>query len=158
MPRLLIKRGPGVGRDHALGAGDCVVGRDPGVTFMLEDGNADFPYIMSDYHLCIMPAGGDTAAGVFTGAYVLKDFEPGVRAFAVRNPNFFKSDRGHFDEVETIEGLAGGSGEGMQPFDRWRELGRVAAHREPAVRVGDGAFEGVGRRTADVDGWAFGTG
>jgi peptide/nickel transport system substrate-binding protein len=72
------------------------------VTFMLEDGNADFPYIMSDYHLCIMPAGGDTAAGVFTGAYVLKDFEPGVRAFAVRNPNFFKSDRGHFDEVETI--------------------------------------------------------
>jgi peptide/nickel transport system substrate-binding protein len=72
------------------------------VTFILKDGNADFPYIMSDYHLCIMPAGGDTAAGVFTGAYVLKDFEPGVRAFAVRNPNFFKSDRGHFDEVETI--------------------------------------------------------
>ena len=71
------------------------------VTFVLESGNADFPYIMSDYHFCIMPADGDPNAGVFTGAYVLKDFEPGVRAFAVRNPNYFKTDRGHFDEVET---------------------------------------------------------
>ncbi|MDJ0521211.1 MAG: FHA domain-containing protein [Planctomycetota bacterium] len=37
MPRLVIKQGPGVGRDHALGAGECVVGRDAGATFTLED-------------------------------------------------------------------------------------------------------------------------
>jgi len=37
MPRLVIKQGPGVGRDHALGAGECVVGRDPSVTFTLDD-------------------------------------------------------------------------------------------------------------------------
>ena len=37
MPRLVIKQGPGVGRDHALGAGECVVGRDASVTFVLED-------------------------------------------------------------------------------------------------------------------------
>lgn len=37
MPRLVIKQGPGVGRDHALGGAECVVGRDPAVTFPLED-------------------------------------------------------------------------------------------------------------------------
>jgi pSer/pThr/pTyr-binding forkhead associated (FHA) protein len=37
MPRLVIKQGPGVGRDHALGTGACVVGRDPAATFALED-------------------------------------------------------------------------------------------------------------------------
>jgi hypothetical protein len=36
MPRLLIRKGPGAGRDHALG-GECVVGRHPTVTFPLED-------------------------------------------------------------------------------------------------------------------------
>ncbi len=37
MPKLVIKGGPGVGRDFMLGAGACVVGRDPGVDFTLED-------------------------------------------------------------------------------------------------------------------------
>ncbi len=37
MPRLVIKQGPGVGRDHALGGGECVVGRDASATFVLED-------------------------------------------------------------------------------------------------------------------------
>ena len=37
MPRLVIKKGPGVGRDHALGGGECVVGRDESVTFVLDD-------------------------------------------------------------------------------------------------------------------------
>jgi pSer/pThr/pTyr-binding forkhead associated (FHA) protein len=38
MPRLVIREGPGVGRDHALGAGACIVGRDAkAATFVLED-------------------------------------------------------------------------------------------------------------------------
>jgi pSer/pThr/pTyr-binding forkhead associated (FHA) protein len=37
MPRLVIKQGPGVGRDHALSGGVCTVGRDPQVEFVLED-------------------------------------------------------------------------------------------------------------------------
>jgi peptide/nickel transport system substrate-binding protein len=57
---------------------------------------------MSDYHLTISPAGSDFKDGVGTGGYVLKNFEPGVRAFATRNPNFFKENRAHFDEVETL--------------------------------------------------------
>jgi peptide/nickel transport system substrate-binding protein len=34
--------------------------------------------------------------------YVIKDFEPGVRAFCTRNPNYFKSDRAWFDEIEIL--------------------------------------------------------
>ena len=37
MPRLVIKEGPGVGRDHMLGPVACTVGRDAGADFVLED-------------------------------------------------------------------------------------------------------------------------
>ncbi len=73
------------------------------VVFTLQEGNADFPYVASDYHLTIQPAGTkDFQKGMGTGAYILESFEPGVRAFAKRNPNYFKQGRAHFDEVETI--------------------------------------------------------
>jgi peptide/nickel transport system substrate-binding protein len=72
------------------------------VIFVLKGGNADFPYILSDYHLTISPAGDKFLGGVGTGAYILKDYEPGVRCFAVRNPNYFKENRAYFDEVETL--------------------------------------------------------
>lgn len=75
------------------------------VVFTLTGGNADFPYIMSDYHLPIFPAGTTGEAfekGIGTGAYVLKSWEPGVRVFATKNPNYWKKGRGHFDEVETL--------------------------------------------------------
>jgi len=72
------------------------------LSFEMESGNADFPFTLSDYHLVIGPKDSDLAKGVFTGAYVIKDFEPGVRAFCTRNPNYFKSDRGWFDEVEIL--------------------------------------------------------
>ncbi|MEJ2158505.1 MAG: ABC transporter substrate-binding protein [Desulfobacteraceae bacterium] len=72
------------------------------LTFELEEGNADFPYTLSDYHLVVGPKETDLAKGVFTGGYMIKTFEPGVRAFAVRNPNYFKSDRAWFDEVEIL--------------------------------------------------------
>lgn len=73
------------------------------VIFTLEAGNADFPYVASDYHLTISPAGEkDWEKGMGTGPYVLQSFKPGVRAFSKRHPNYFKTGRGHFDEVETI--------------------------------------------------------
>ncbi len=72
------------------------------VAFDLQSGNADFPYTLSDYHLIIGPKDGDFTKGIFTGAYQVKAFEPGVRAFGVKNPNYFKSDRGWFDEVEFL--------------------------------------------------------
>jgi peptide/nickel transport system substrate-binding protein len=72
------------------------------VVFTLKNGNADFPFFMSDYHLIIGPNGSDFKNGITTGAYVVKDFEPGVRAFATRHPNYFKTDRAWFDEVEML--------------------------------------------------------
>lgn len=36
MPRIVIAKGPGVGRDHAIGT-ECVVGRAPEVDFVLDD-------------------------------------------------------------------------------------------------------------------------
>lgn len=75
------------------------------VQFTLKNGNADFPLILSDYHLAIMPAVDGKAIwekGIGTGGYILESFEPGVRATFKRNPNYFKSDRAHFDEIEMI--------------------------------------------------------
>jgi peptide/nickel transport system substrate-binding protein len=72
------------------------------VVFTLKGGNADFPYILSDYHLTISPVQSNFIDGVGTGGYILKNFEPGVRAFAERNPNYFKTDRAWFDAVETL--------------------------------------------------------
>jgi len=74
-------------------------------TTALEAGNADFPYIVSDYHLIIQPSKDgaiDALSGLGTGGYVLDKFEPGVRALSKRNPNYFKEGAAHFDEIELL--------------------------------------------------------
>lgn len=73
----------------------------------LSGGNLDFPYVLSDYHFVVFPADTETTPNEWmkcmgTGAYMLKEFEPGVRAFAVRNPNYWKTGRGHFNELEIL--------------------------------------------------------
>lgn len=78
---------------------------DNRIIFELEGGNADFPFIVSDYHLLIHPSKDgkiDALSGVGTGGYALDTFEPGVRAILKKNPNYFKEDRAHFDEVELL--------------------------------------------------------
>ncbi len=72
------------------------------VTVVLEAGNADVPYILSDYHLLIMPKDAKPADAIGTGAFIIDSFEPGVRTFAKRNPNYWKQGRGHVDTVETL--------------------------------------------------------
>ncbi|MGE0240205.1 MAG: ABC transporter substrate-binding protein [Parvibaculaceae bacterium] len=76
-----------------------------GVTVTLKGGNADFPFILSDFHLGIFPAAEgkiDWASGIGTGAYAIASFEPGIRANLKRNGNYWKDGRGHFDEVELM--------------------------------------------------------
>jgi peptide/nickel transport system substrate-binding protein len=71
----------------------------------LNAGNADFPFLMGDYHLAIFKAGTKGAEfekGIGTGGYILEQWEPGVTMVARRNPNYFKSGRAHFDKVETL--------------------------------------------------------
>lgn len=77
------------------------------VVFKLAEGNADFPFVMNDYHLPMCPSKDgkiiyeDGAIG--TGGYVMEEHEPGVRMELRRNPNYFKGDaRAHFEEVELI--------------------------------------------------------
>lgn len=75
------------------------------VVITLSAGNADFAYLMSFYALGIMPAGGDGVEwqkGVGTGPYMMKDFQPGVRATFDRNPNYWKPGAAYFDSIEMI--------------------------------------------------------
>jgi peptide/nickel transport system substrate-binding protein len=73
------------------------------VVFELNQGNVDFPGILSYFNLLIVP-NGTTAfeKGIGTGPYVLKLLKPGVRTLATRNPNYWKPDRAHFDEIEMV--------------------------------------------------------
>ena len=75
------------------------------MVFTLNAGNADFPFIMSDYHLAIMPAIDGKIDPLSTdgcGPYVVDSFEHGVEARMSRNPNYWKTDRAHFDGVELL--------------------------------------------------------
>ncbi len=79
---------------------------DNTVVFELNAADAGFPYIVSDYHLVIMPEKDgeviDVTSGIGTGPYVIDNFEPGVRLQATRNPNYFKAGRAHFDSIENL--------------------------------------------------------
>jgi peptide/nickel transport system substrate-binding protein len=72
--------------------------------FELESGNADFPYLLSDYHLLMGSTDSsgkvDWASGDGTGAFVVKNFEPGVRSHMVRNSNYWKPGCANFDEIK----------------------------------------------------------
>ncbi len=75
------------------------------VTFVLDGGNADFPFVLSDYHLSIGPAKDgklDWRSGVGCGSYKLANFEAGVRADFERYDDHWDSNRGWFDAVEML--------------------------------------------------------
>ncbi len=75
------------------------------VIFELTAANAGFPYIVSDYHLLILPSVDgtiDPQSGIGTGGYIIENFEPGVRATFNRNPNYWKDGAAHFDRVEMM--------------------------------------------------------
>ncbi len=77
------------------------------VVVQLSSPDADFPFLLSDYHLCIVPSDGEGnvewKSGVGTGGYTLQDHEAGVRSFTKRNPNYWKEGKAHFDEVEILQ-------------------------------------------------------
>ncbi len=74
------------------------------LTVKLASGNADLPYLLSDYHLLIQPKGGvdNPSAGVGTGPYKLVKAEPGVRYVFEKNAADWDTARGHYDGVEII--------------------------------------------------------
>ena len=72
------------------------------IQISMKTGNADLPYVLSDYHLIIVPAGTtDFNKPDGTGAYTLEEWTPGVRILAKRKPGkYWKPGRGNFDAVE----------------------------------------------------------
>ena len=73
------------------------------VRLTLESGNADFPSVLSDYHLVVVPNGfTDWTKPDGTGAYALERFEPGVRITFKKKGGYWKAGRGNFDGVEIL--------------------------------------------------------
>lgn len=75
------------------------------VVLVLKEGNADLPYLLTDYHLVVQPNGGkdDPNAGISAGPYKVTVNEPGIRHGGERFPNYWQGDKmGHADQVEVI--------------------------------------------------------
>ncbi len=76
------------------------------IRMTLKGGSADFPFLMSDYHILIYPAGMVSEAiakGIGTGPYRVVDFNPGVRTLVKRVDDHYNADNGgYFDEIEAL--------------------------------------------------------
>src|SRR5262249_23223599 len=68
------------------------------VTFNLSTGNADLPYMLSDWRTPIVPEGAKFE-GLGTGPYVLESFEPGVRIRGKRFTDGWTQNRGWVEPV-----------------------------------------------------------
>lgn len=79
---------------------------DSQVQLTLDKGNADLPYLLSDYHILMYPAGQieeAIAKGIGTGLYQVVSFDPGVRFVGKRVDSHYKDGKaGWFDEIEFI--------------------------------------------------------
>jgi peptide/nickel transport system substrate-binding protein len=84
---------------------DLVDNGDGSVTFKLSAPNADLPWIMPDYHLCIVPANDDGTAnwqsGDGCGPYKIEELEFGVGARFSRHEGWH-GEGAYFDEVQFL--------------------------------------------------------
>ncbi|MGE7418229.1 ABC transporter substrate-binding protein [Methylobacterium tarhaniae] len=77
-----------------------VTADDLTVTITLAAPNADLPTILGLHHFMIVADGTtDFSKGNGTGAFILKEFKPGVRSVMARNANYFKKGP-YFDSFE----------------------------------------------------------
>ncbi|WP_292520495.1 ABC transporter substrate-binding protein [Mesorhizobium sp.] len=75
------------------------------VVVELSSGNADFAYLLSDYHLVIGPADNgkvDWMAHIGTGGYTVAEYDVGNRLLLKRRDGYWKPNAAWFDEVEII--------------------------------------------------------
>ncbi len=71
------------------------------VQVSLSSGDADFPTVLTDYHVMMVPNGfTDWAKPIGTGAFVVDAFDPGVRVALKKPGKYWKADRGYLDAVE----------------------------------------------------------
>ena len=70
------------------------------IQIILNAGDADLPYVLSDYHMLMVPDGfKDYANPVGTGAFTLEKFDHGVACSLKRRTGYWKPGRGHLDAV-----------------------------------------------------------
>lgn len=86
---------------------DIMADDDKTVIFELINGDADFPYILTDYQLAICKANADGSIdwqndGSRAGPYRLTGFEPGVRALFEKADNYWNPDVGHVASAEVL--------------------------------------------------------
>lgn len=75
------------------------------IVIELAEANADLPASLNTPGFTIYPASGegiDWQSRNGTGGYLLRDYQPGVRAYLERNPNYWRDDRAFADEVEIL--------------------------------------------------------
>jgi peptide/nickel transport system substrate-binding protein len=75
------------------------------VIFTLASGNADFPFVLADYHLPMLPSADGAIDPMTTdgcGPYRIDELEFGVGASYSRHDGYWKSDAAYFDAVEQI--------------------------------------------------------
>ncbi len=79
---------------------------DHEIEFTLAAGNADFPFLLSDYHILMYPSddiSGAIASGNGTGLYKVESFDPGVRTLLSRVEGHYKDGQaGWFDSIEVV--------------------------------------------------------
>ena len=122
------------------------------ITFTLRRACPEFGHIVSDSNLMILPSEHgyieDAAAGIGTGAYRLVQFNPGEDVFFRRDPNFWKENVAHFDEIQLlsitdasarVNALINGN---VHYADRIDPRMLALIHREPELEV----FETKGTR------------
>lgn len=78
---------------------------DHTIIIELDTGLADLPYILTDYHIAIVPADADGNAdwkgGIGSGPYKVENFSPGVRAALVKHDGWH-GEGAWFDALELI--------------------------------------------------------
>jgi peptide/nickel transport system substrate-binding protein len=74
------------------------------VVVTLGDADADFPYLMADYHLVIQPNGGKDKpdAGIGTGPYTIEEHQAGVRNVGAKYKDHWDKSVGHADTVVIV--------------------------------------------------------
>lgn len=71
------------------------------VVFDLAQPDVDFPILIGIFQFALVKNGTyDFAKPIGTGAFTVKEFQPGIRTVLVRNPNFWKQGQPYIDQFE----------------------------------------------------------
>jgi peptide/nickel transport system substrate-binding protein len=90
-------------RTLALPMQEIVAAGTHEVRITLSSPNADLPVVLGTPHFLIIKNGTTNfGTAIGTGPYRCREFTPGVKSVAVRNPDYFKSGQPYLDEIELI--------------------------------------------------------